>query len=167
MKRLYLLILLVFVCVSSSSKAQSGSFADYRPYLGAAFDLYFGTDEGVFGWGFEIGSLWDFGYLGLEAGRCRLRPSSNVAVINADYNFYRNPYEAFYAAHLGVVLAHRIGVGIVVIESFQSYAAFVGHVAESRFNIGPDVHLQLGENSMLATAFTVRRGFKFGLDYLF
>jgi hypothetical protein len=152
MKRLYLLILLVFVCVSSSSKAQSGSFADYRPYLGA---------------GFEIGSLWDFGYLGLEAGRCRLRPSSNVAVINADYNFYRNPYEAFYAAHLGVVLAHRIGVGIVVIESFQSYAAFVGHVAESRFNIGPDVHLQLGENSMLATAFTVRRGFKFGLDYLF
>ncbi|MGI0133501.1 MAG: hypothetical protein ACREBW_00885 [Candidatus Micrarchaeaceae archaeon] len=164
---------------AGSSCAQESSIA---PYFGASvsadiINLFVGGDVG---WSLEAGMRVRSFYAGLEYGISSpldLRsqnwdpvPGSGVAAPRP----VPNAQEEFWGLHAGYIFDNRFYVGVVVLRSQQPWQRVDSTSRWLTFtkdflNLGPDLRYSGIDDGhiYLALAYTVRRGLKAGVGYLF
>jgi hypothetical protein len=131
-----------------------------HPYIGASFNILGVHNAGL---GINAGVKYSFFYAGVEYG---YYSSSNTADYPGPYQRWPSNTENYYGAHGGVVINNKVYFGLIFLHSYE-YSEDGEALYGSWFNVGPDVRVQAMSHLMLAIAYTIRRGFNLGANYLF
>jgi len=174
MGKFLLIFGLVNACLltkGSNCYCQEQSFA---PYLGVSGSM----DTNVhFGWGIEAGLRFFQFYVGGEYGTYSYQAGRSVTWDPTPGSVPRPApisTEQFWGIHAGYVIDNVYYLGVVILSSNELWGrgdTVAGWVTYTNhyLNIGPDFrYAGLAQGHLyLALALTVRRGFKFGLGYMF
>jgi hypothetical protein len=144
---------------------------------------YWNKYEGIeIGMGIEGGFKNDKYFIAVETGLygldLTLRAMSSVSLkkyIPPEYQL--NDVEIYYGFNAGLVLNKHLSIGVVLLWSSATYTHTVyyqqndslaySQVSGTWFNIGPHVHFTATNHFDIGVAYTVRRGLKIGVNYLF
>ncbi|HZK76384.1 MAG TPA: hypothetical protein VFD13_05690 [Candidatus Kapabacteria bacterium] len=174
----------VVICLVIHGSLSYGQVRSIGPYFGASgsLDIFNIFAGGNAGWGIEAGMNFRPFYAGIEYG--------GYSVLFAPAETYDptpgsipSPWpvpsanEQFWGVHAGYVFPHdstMIYLGIVLLKSYQPWERWdsvSGWVTftKSFLNIGPDLRVSGFDEGhiYLAFAYTIRRGLKAGLGYMF
>lgn len=140
-----------------------------RPYVGGSFDAS-AVGNGA-GFGVDIGLRWQRVYSGLEAG---LLISFNPLYTTIQYMAPLGGEPAssngitFYGLHAGIIIDSDFFLGAVVLLNQQYWQAGNDLTIRHSFNVGPDFRAKIEPTDVLImTAYTIQRGVKFGVGYIF
>ena len=181
MLRPLLISCIVAICLVTHGCLCNGQERSVEPYFGASGCI--GGESGP-GWSVEAGMHFQPFYAGLEYGISYPIPT----VLTYDPTIgsippprpINNAVEQFWGIHAGFVILHdsinqsSTYVGIVFLNSYQPwerYDSVSGSVTFTKIyqNIGPDLRFSSFDDGhiYLGLAFTIRRGLKIGLGYMF
>jgi hypothetical protein len=180
MLRPLLISCIVALCLVTHGCLSYGQERSVGPYFGASGCI--GGESGP-GWSVEAGMHFQPFYAGLEYGISYPVQTVDVELHSIGYIAPPGPVpnttEQFWGVHAGYMFSNSknhntLYLGIVVLKSYQMwerYDSVSGSVTytNSYLNVGPDVRYAGIDDGhiYLASAFTIRRGLKIGLGYMF
>ncbi len=185
MLRLLLISWVVALCLVTHGSLSYGQERSISPYfgVGGSLDIFNIFAGGNAGWGIEGGMHFRPFYAGLEYGTYSVlfQPAETWDPgPGGGAPDYSVSGEQFWGFHVGFVFSHdtvkhySICLGIVVLNSYEKWNTWNGvsgynTITKSYLNIGPDVRFSgIAEGHIyLAFAYTIRRGLKAGLGYMF
>lgn len=182
MLRPLLISSIIAICLVSQGNISCAQERSVGPYfglsgsLGGSLDTR-SPDNTSAGWGIEGGIHFRTFYAGLEYGTyANLFQTVDVTLHVRGSISPPAPVsgDQFWGVHAGYVFNNSIYVGFVVLNSYQPWERWdsvSGWITftKSYLNIGPDFRYSGIDDGhiYLAFAFTIRRGFKAGLGYMF
>jgi hypothetical protein len=166
MLRPLLISCIVAICLLRCISLCYGQERSISPYLGVSAVL---DSTGYPGWGIEAGMRFFHFYAGFEYGTYSYPP---VEVVYDGP--IPNSYESFWGVHGGYVFQHFLSnfdvayLGIVILNSYRTWNGYATFT-KNYLNIGPDFRYAGIDDGhiYLALAYTIRRGLKFGIGYIF
>jgi len=174
---------LVFLAISGDSRAfvqdtLKASSATVHPYVGLSINFAgFWGGQGI---GAEAGCQYGFFFAGLEYGICGaqvITTTQGVLFVND-----LNPYDQlvnvlhYFGFHIGINL-NKLWLGADFLWNYaaidhSTYDNSKGYFTDQYYSLtifdaGPDARLNLTQHSVWGLAYSMRRGVKCGVAYLF
>jgi hypothetical protein len=167
------LIVLSLFGLPSHAVAQ---YSSLHPYAGVSMNMV--GYSGGFGFGIEGGIQYDLFYLGGEYGIYGLVPYSSSTTLSS-FNYIPpdrlEGIEQYYGIHAGIDMKNQYWLGMVFLwsagkssHSMRDTAGFLSSEVSRHiwFNVGPDIRDVITEHLTLDLAYTIRRGLKMGVGYI-
>ena len=176
MLRLLLISCIVMICVETEVSRSYAQERNIAPYFGASGSID-PSGNGSVGWGTEVGTRLFRFYIGTEYGIYSYRFPTSLTTDPTPGSIH-SPWpistEEFWGVHAGYVFNDKFYVGIVVLKSYETWEIATSDstsytTTRSYLNLGPDFRYSGIDDGhiYLAFAFTIRRGLKAGLGYMF